>query len=126
MSSPSQDPETILTEQTTYLNPAALELQDLDFQQWRHHPVTRCYLLFLAQRAKSLQEAALVHYRAQTLEEAEKVGLRGRILELEDLCIMKLADMQHFYGKEPSQPAKPEKRIDRDDESNPERGSGRI
>jgi hypothetical protein len=37
-------------------------------------------------------------YLSSALELAEKQGLRGRIMELEELCSLKLGDIQNFYG----------------------------
>lgn len=98
------DPQTLVEEAQappTYRNPAAEEMREQDFQQWRHHPITQCFLLFLAHRSQALGRDALVHYIAGALEHAEKAGLRGRIMELEELCSLKASDIHGFYGVAP-------------------------
>lgn len=100
----SQDPQTLVEEgqlAPIYSNQAALEMADQEFQQWRHHPVTQCFLLFLAHRSLDLKRAASEYYIAGTLDLAEKGGLRGRIMELEELCVLKVDDIHRFYGKVP-------------------------
>lgn len=100
----SQDPQTLVEEgqqAPTYQNPAALELTEEELQLWRRHPVTQCFLLFLAHRSQDLKKAAAEYYIAGTIEEAEKGGMRGRIMELEELCVLKSNDIHRFYGKEP-------------------------
>lgn len=98
----SQDPQTLVEEAPPqYQNPQAQGMQEQDFQGWRHHPITRCFLLFLAHRSQGLSRDAHEHYMAGTLEMAERQGLRGRIMELEELCSLKLGDIQQFYGVKP-------------------------
>jgi hypothetical protein len=48
-----------------------------------------------------LSTDAVASYLAGTLDVAEKQGLRGRILELQELCGLKLGDIQRFYGVAP-------------------------
>lgn len=102
MKDPMPDPQTLVEEgrlAPRYLNPAMEAMAETEFQQWRHHPVTRSFLLFLAQRAQALSKTALDLYMAGNLEAAEKHDpLRGRIAELEGLCEMKLSDIRRFYG----------------------------
>lgn len=105
MSSQMQDAQTILEEQEQdqpYQNPRVLELTEAEFQQWRHSPISQAFLLFLAHRSESLTRTAAEHYLAGNLGAVEQRDpLRGRIMELRDLCIVKLADIQRFYGVEP-------------------------
>ena len=75
-----------------------MELTEEELQLWRRHPVTQCFLLFLAHRSQALSRDAMQFYLTSALELAEKQGLRGRIMELEELCSLKLSDIQHFYG----------------------------
>lgn len=92
-----------------YQNPQAAALREADFQQWRHNPITRSFLLFLAHRSDSLTKTAAQLYLAGSLEQADKQGLRGRILELEELCGLKLGDIHQFYGVAPMQPQQTDK-----------------
>lgn len=119
MSSQSQDPETAIREmeeRPRYLNPVALEIKETDYQQWRHNPLTQAFLLFLAHRSDSLARDAIVLFKSGRIEgdDVRGQGLRGRLMELEELCTLKLSDMQRFYleqtdsksaqGRKPSEP----------------------
>ena len=100
----SQDPQTMVEEgrlAPTFQSPAARELTEEALQLWRRHPVTQCFLLFLAHRSQALKHDAAEYYVAGTIEIAEKGGMRGRIMELEELLILKTGDIHRFYGKEP-------------------------
>lgn len=101
MNNQRQDPQTLVEEAQAppqYQNPQAVEMGEQDFQGWRHHPITQCFLLFLAHRSQALSRDAHDFYMAARLEDAEKQGLRGRIMELEELCGLKHSDIQSFYG----------------------------
>ncbi len=77
-------------------------MDNLDFQRWRHHPVTQCFLLFLAHRAQALTQEAVDRWRSgKSMFEAETLEARGRVIELEELCAVELSGIQHFYGKQP-------------------------
>jgi hypothetical protein len=82
-------------------------MREADFQGWRHNPITQGFLLFLAHRSDALRISAAEFYVSGMLPDADKQGLRGRILELEELCVLKLGDIQQFYGVDP----KPEKPV---------------
>lgn len=102
MSIPS-DSQTLLQQAQAPLdlsNPLAQELKAVEYQEWRHHPVTKCFLLYLAHHSLSFQREALDRWRAGNLKLVEEQELRGRIATLEELCALDLGDIQRFYGKQ--------------------------
>lgn len=104
MSSQHQDPQTVVEEAqepTLYRNSGAVEMTEQEFQQWRHNPITRNFLLFLAHRSQAFRATAADYYVASKVLEADIGGLRGRIMELEELCTLKVSDIHRFYGKFP-------------------------
>lgn len=101
---PTKDPQTAVEEANqapVYLNPAALAMSEQEFQEWRHNPTTRAVFLFLAHRSDALTRDAMEIWKATGAFEARQEhvvrALRGRILELEELCSMKVGAIQQFY-----------------------------
>lgn len=98
------DPVTLIQEllgQREYRNPLMLEISGTEFQEWRHSPVSQAFLLFLAHRAAALiRENTDRMLTGVPMERADSLELRGRFLELWELCSKDLSDIQQFYGKE--------------------------
>lgn len=105
------DPQTLVEEaqkRPEMSNPVVLDLSEEAFQQWRHQPVSQAFLLFLAHRSRQLRYEIAEAYLTNTMDRADAEGLKGRIIECEDLCGVKLSDIQRFYGKQSDQPAREE------------------
>lgn len=84
-------------------NPGLRDLTEEVVAQWRHHPVTRCYLLFLEHLADNYRLGHLQTWEQGDLNEGTEAERRGRILCLEDLHTLTLADMQRLYGYKPDE-----------------------
>lgn len=76
------------------------ELTEQQFQQWRHHPVSRMVLRFLADRSQALEVVAVQRLKAGTLDGPLQGELRGRMLELDDCAGIQLPAIREFYGVE--------------------------
>lgn len=63
--------------------------------------MTQLVLLFLAHRTQALRLEAATWYLADRMAQADRMGLRGRIMQGEELCALTLGDIQQFYGIEP-------------------------
>lgn len=84
-----------------------LELSPDQFQEWRHHPVTRAFLLLLKDRSLNYHRMALDDW-ANDVRDVEgedpqalrSRALRGRVAELESLRELTIPDIRRFYGQE--------------------------
>lgn len=74
-----------------------LAMQDQEFNQWRHNPITAAYLQFLDDQRANLREAGL-----DILEMGRDLpsDWRGRVLTLSELYELKLETIQEFYRTE--------------------------
>lgn len=75
-----------------------LSLTELDFQQWRHHPITAAYLLYLGDQVEAFRTAAADLLEAGNLDAPDV--LRGRLLTLRELQNLSLDDIRGFYRQE--------------------------
>jgi hypothetical protein len=76
-----------------------LEMSNQEYMQWRHHPVTAAYLLFLNDQTEAFRTAAADLLEAGTLN-PQTSDLRGRILTLKELHTLALGDICNFYRQE--------------------------
>ena len=74
-------------------------LTDQDYQQWRHHPLTAAYLLYLGDQIDAFRTAAADLLESGALSPQGEV-IRGRILTLRDLQNLSLDAIQNFYRQE--------------------------
>ncbi len=76
-----------------------LELAEQDYQQWRHHPITAAYLLYLGDlRAAFRVSAADLLEAGRLAPQADE--LRGRLLNLHEVQELSLDAIQNFYRQE--------------------------
>ncbi len=79
-----------------------LELNDQDYNQWRHHPITSAYLQYLNDQIEAFRTAA-----ADLLEDGklnpQEGELRGRLLTLRELQSLSLEHIKNFYRQEESE-----------------------
>lgn len=76
-----------------------LQMSEVEFNQWRHHPVTAAYLLHLQDQVEAFRTAAIDLLEAGTLGSQSDV-LRGRILTLRELHALTIDDVRNFYRQE--------------------------
>jgi hypothetical protein len=78
-----------------------LDLSEREFLQWRHHPVSKVVLAFLADRQKQLISAAVEGWlQSGKLVDEKALEARGRVLELVDLVGLDWPSLEAFYGIE--------------------------
>ena len=89
---------------------ALRDLSQREFLQWRHHPVSKVVLAFLADRAKQLTDSTVEGWlHSGKLVDDKALEARGRILELADLVALDWPSLQFFYGIEPPEQTEVEK-----------------
>lgn len=74
-------------------------LTEQDYNQWRHHPLTAAYLLYLADLRTSFRTSAADLLEAGRLA-PQADELRGRLLNLMELQELSLDAIQNFYRHE--------------------------
>lgn len=94
------------------MNPSNLEnlrhLEDLDFQRWRHHPVTEVFLAFLKDQAEADRQTLLQLWAARNLDNDKSAELRGRVLVLDELQELTLSSIKMLEGIEVPPPTEEE------------------
>lgn len=80
---------------------AALDgLTEGDFQVWKHHPVSKLYLQYLADYRAMLLRELLERWEAGAITLDTEKEIRGRTLTLADLVELQFASIQKFYQEE--------------------------
>lgn len=74
------------------------ELDPVRFNQWRHHPVTRMFLQFLADQTHQDRQTLLALWEAKNLTPQVSDELRGRVNVCEELQTLTLSAMRLLYG----------------------------
>jgi hypothetical protein len=81
-----------------------MQFQASDFQAWRHHPLTRAFLRFLADYRDDCYRRAFTAFLAGGLAEVEDSEmLRGRYALADELLGLDWAAVCGWYGFEPMQ-----------------------
>lgn len=81
-------------------NSFLLELEETQFNQWKHHPVTEAFLKFLKDKADSYRRDLVFMWESNSLSDSDQNELRGRVLLLEELSNLPLVVIQNFYKSE--------------------------
>lgn len=82
------------------------ELGEVGYQQWRHHPITKGFLQFLADQAREYEGAAIDLWESGRITDPNPAPhmnpqmLRGRYLALKELTDLPLEVLKAFYGIE--------------------------
>lgn len=76
-----------------------LEMSAQEYHQWRHHPVTAAYLLYLKDLVESFRTSAADLLEAGRLN-PQADELKGRLLTLRELHSLDLGDICNFYRQE--------------------------
>ena len=71
-----------------------------DFQTWKHHPVSKVYLKYLADYRSMLLRDLLGRWEAGDLTLDIEKEIRGRTLTLAELGELTFASIQKFYQEE--------------------------
>jgi hypothetical protein len=76
-------------------------LRALEFQGWRHHPVSRLVLQFLEDYRDARLLEALDAFWSGTLGPLQEQELRGRARLADEIVALAWEDILRFYGAEP-------------------------
>lgn len=74
-----------------------LDLKESDYQLWRHQPITKAFLQYLADAAQTYRLEMMARWDQRTLNLADENEMRGMIRTLEELTNLPLFVMQKFY-----------------------------
>lgn len=75
-------------------------LTESDFQVWKHHPVSKVYLKYLADYRTMLLRDLLERWEAGALTLETEKEIRGRTLTLAELVDLQFASIKKFYQTE--------------------------
>lgn len=73
------------------------DLQEADFQTWKHHPVTKVYRQYLAHFAAALERDHIARWKAGEADERTEAEAAGRIKTLEELAGLEFEHIAEFY-----------------------------
>ena len=82
-----------------------LELTTEDFKLWQHHRITAAFFQFIRDLGANCDGVALQLFKAGAFvrppisDDTSPEFLRGRIVALDELQRIELADIQRFYGE---------------------------
>ena len=72
-------------------------LTDADFNVWKHHPVSKVYLKYLADYRTMLLRDLLARWESGALVLDTEKEIRGRTMTLAELGELQFASIQKFY-----------------------------
>lgn len=68
-----------------------------DFQQWRHHPVSKVVLQFLRDYREVMHRELLERWTANSLTLSDEHEMRGRSATLQEFAELQFESMLNFY-----------------------------
>ncbi len=77
-----------------------MEIDREDFNQWRHHPVTKVFLRYLHDKRRYLTTAMTEQWLGGSLSMQTEQTVRGQIIELMELEILPFEAIESFYSEE--------------------------
>lgn len=72
-------------------------ISEADFNVWKHHPVSKLYLAYLADYRAMLLRDLLARWESGALILETEKEIRGRTLTLAELVDLKFASIETFY-----------------------------
>lgn len=76
------------------------DISESDFQIWKHHPVSKIFLRYLADKRAYLERAALDAWIAGSLSLQMDQTIRGQIIELFELEHISFEAIEAFYQEQ--------------------------
>jgi len=77
---------------------ALADITELTFNQWRHHPVTKVFLQFLAEQEENHWDVAKHLFLIGQGGDVKAQEIRGRIMVLMELRDLTYPSMAQFYA----------------------------
>lgn len=69
-----------------------------DFQNWKHHPVTKVFMRYLADYRAAVTQRVVGQWEAGALKLTDEQEARGRSLVLMEMQDLRFDHMVTFYG----------------------------
>lgn len=76
------------------------QITEQDYLGWKHNPVSKVVLQYLADYRQALLRTVLERFEAGTLLEKEEQEIRGRCLTLKELTELPYASIESFYRED--------------------------
>jgi hypothetical protein len=83
-------------------------LDDINQEQWNYwhnHPCSRLLRKYLRDYSEALEQTAMNRWRAREIDLSTENEIRGRLVQLSEIEILKFEDVREFY-EVPSQEQK--------------------
>lgn len=77
-----------------------MDISKADFQLWRHHPVSKVFLKYLADKRAFVERAAIDQWVAGSLSLVADQTIRGQIIELYEIENLPFEAIDNFYRSE--------------------------
>jgi hypothetical protein len=74
-----------------------LGIAEPDFNQWKHHPVTKAFRQYLIDYTKSLEVAHVGRWRAGDVDEKAESWASGQIEGIEEIATLEFEHIARFY-----------------------------
>jgi hypothetical protein len=81
-------------------SPRSLEIDEQDYQLWRHHPVSKVVLQYIDDYRMRLREEALARWESGALQLIDDREMRGRVLACSDIVDLQFESIRSFYEGE--------------------------
>lgn len=82
----------------------SLSIGEQDFHLWRHHPVSKVVLQYLADYREVLRREAMDRWESGALRLVDEQEMRGRVLAVTDMIDLAHESIRSFYeGEKPSE-----------------------
>jgi hypothetical protein len=75
-----------------------LQIAEPDYLEWKHHPVSKIFLQYLADYREALIKQHVLEWQQGKLDEVRDLELRGRVMALADLTDLSFSAMEFFYA----------------------------
>ena len=86
-----------------------LDVSEMAFQQWRHHPLTAAFMRFMKDQADNWREGAMDLWEMGQLvsnhqhPDLNSDVIRGKVIALRELREIRLEQIQEFYRQQAQQ-----------------------
>lgn len=77
-----------------------LGVTESDYQLWRHHPITKIYLQFIADFGATLEREAMERWRVGSLKLVDEQEIRGRVVACTEMAELSFESIRSFYEGE--------------------------
>ena len=82
--------------------PTIRDIAEPDYQLWRHHPVSKVVLQYLADYSAALEREIMARWRGGMLQLVDEKEARGRLLACQDIVELNHESIRSFYeGEKP-------------------------